>query len=143
MPDNLEKKKHIYMFSEHANYGKTYFLNQLEVMYRCSRYMSSETYAQSLLPDTELLLMDCFKRIDWFVLEQMCDGHYEYPKKNGDPVRLNNATIVICGNVHPLELYGPFQRGNHFTQSRMELFEARFRVVNLETDLVDGAYINM
>lgn len=34
----------------------------------------------------------------------MCDGNYQYPSKGGHAVKCR-ATILMCGNKNPIELY--------------------------------------
>jgi len=53
----------------------------------------------------------------------MCDGNYMYPSKGGHAVKCS-ATILMCGNKDPKELY----------PKAWKYIDARFNVLCLDYD---------
>lgn len=67
----------------------------------------------------------------------MCDGTYRFNRKGLVPIRPRSTyTLVITSNRDPSEIYGERPGPNGTTlESRMPLFEARFRILNPENDM--------
>ncbi len=56
------------------------------------------------------------------VLNQMCDGTFQYPSKGTHPVQLKKPYIMVCGNKSPETLY----------PNAWKYLEARFNVICLD-----------
>lgn len=63
------------------------------------------------------------------VLNQMCDGNYQYPTKGGAAV-MCKSIILVCGNKDPRDLY----------PNAWQYVDARFNVICL--DLQPAYWIN-
>ncbi len=59
-------------------------------------------------------------------INQMCDGTWKYPFKNGTASALSKPLIIICGNKHPAKVY----------PNAFEFLEARFNVIEVSPELL-------
>lgn len=101
-----EKKKHYWIWSEGPNVGKTTkFLMPLKEQHR-AQFMNQDEKYQQFPTKTEVVMIDEYNgglRVQQ--LNQMCDGTYQYPVKNGCPQQLETPLIVICSNRSISQVY--------------------------------------
>lgn len=62
----------------------------------------------------------------------MCDGDYYFNRKGEEPIRPQKPqTLIITGNRNPESIYGERTEHGKTYESRIPLFNARFRTVNI------------
>lgn len=101
------KRKHYWIYSRDPSKGKTTFLRLVDSKYRCSFYSCAEKY-QTIKPDSQFVFIDeCAKgnSTKITVLNQMCDGSFQYPVKGSPAITLKNPIIIVCSNYSIEEVY--------------------------------------
>lgn len=118
------KQRHYWLWSSMPNKGKTSFLRLLKQKYRCSYYSCREKY-QEMGQDSEVVLFDEFgpgNNIQITILNQICDGTYQYPAKGRQPTILDSPLVILCSNFDISHAY-PNSNGR---------VEARFNEICLD-----------
>lgn len=120
--DASVKQRHWWFWSTKPNQGKTKFLENIDRTYRASWYNKAELY-QNIHADSQFILIDEYTVADIKAtnLNSMCDGNYQYPVKGGTATAVK-ATILLCGNKNPEQLY----------PNAWQYIHARFNVVCLD-----------
>lgn len=120
------KQQHYWFWSASPNKGKTTWLKSIQEKHPSLWYSWQEKY-QDPRPNVQFVLLDEYSigHLTVTQLNMMCDGTYLYPVKGSSPFQLSQATILICGNTSPLEVY---QEKHH------ELLKARFNIHCLDTN---------
>lgn len=74
--------------------------------YRAKYYNQAEHF-QNLPEGTQALLIDEYTtaKLPATQINQMCDGTYQYPTKNGTAMTLDRPIILICGNASIESVY--------------------------------------
>lgn len=94
--DKSVKKRHYWLWSTGPNFGKTTWMKGLTKTYR-AEFRGSEIY-QNFNRGTQLLLVDGNFKVEYKILESMCDGNYKYPVKKSTAVQLDEPFIIVCTN---------------------------------------------
>lgn len=102
------KQRHIWLWSDGPNKGKTTFLKKLDSMYRCFWYNPSEKFQNNVLSNGQFMLFDemNFGRMPTAsALNSMCDNTFAFPIKGGSPVVVKEFLCVVCSNKPIATLY--------------------------------------
>lgn len=126
LPIQKGKRRHYWFWSTKPDTGKTTFLKTLSTQYPCFHYNTAERF-QDPHVSAQLVLLDEYSTAKLFLtdLNQMCDGTYQYPRKNATAVTLVDPIVIICGNRPPEEVYT--------CEKSWPLINARFTVYCLDS----------
>ena len=97
MPITGDKRRHYWVWSSGPNFGKTTWLKWLSDRFRCSWYNTSEGFQSDIREDTQFLLFDEYsggKVLKSTQLNQMCDGTYIYPSREGQELLFKNPSSL-------------------------------------------------
>ena len=97
MPITGDKRRHYWVWSSGPNFGKTTWLKWLSDRFRCSWYNTSEGFQSDIREDTQFLLFDEYsggKVLKSTQLNQMCDGTYIYPSREGEELLFKNPSSL-------------------------------------------------
>lgn len=116
------KQRHYWFWSDGPNTGKSTFLRSVALAYPSYWYSYKETF-QACHPGTQFILLDEYSspHLQATQLNQMCDGSWQYPVKQGDPVQLVDPIILVASNRPPEQVY----------PNAYPLIKARFVVFDL------------
>lgn len=107
--NNNTKRRHYWIWSRDPNKGKTTkFAEPLEETYRVVIKSGDFSYWR-VEEDTQCVIMDDYNGagVKYYVLNQMCDGSYEYRVFMGGLIKLKKPLILVLGNKPISEIY-PF-----------------------------------
>lgn len=125
LPILTGKKRHYWLWSAGPNKGKTTFMLRLMTEHQCHFLNMAEVYQDNMHRDNQFVLIDEYSnaKILLTTLNSMCDGTYQYPRKNSTPLMLKSPILIVCGNKKPEDVYT--------TEQNWPLINARFNVIEL------------
>lgn len=118
------KKRHYWIFSREPNKGKTYhFAKPISRDYRASICTGDFQY-WPIRDNDECIILDDYNtaKLKWDVLNQLCDGTYQFRVFMEGPKALDNPLIIVLSNQAIIDLY---------PHMNMTLY-ARFNIIELE-----------
>lgn len=120
------KKTHYWIWSHAPNLGKTTWLLGLHKKYKSYFWNLIENYQNGIFRDCQLILVDEFRgQMKISMLNSICDGTLQIPRKNLSSIQLDQKPVVIImGNKEPNLCY---------KADYIQYIEARFNIIEINS----------